>query len=63
MKILKTKEQRIILSTTNSGYGIGRKGIYCTEETPLSPVSLYGKTKIEAEKIILALLRCIVYHQ
>lgn len=50
---LASKEQRIITPTTNSGYGIGRKGVYCTEETPLNPISLYGKTKMEAEKILL----------
>lgn len=43
-------EQKIIVPITNSGYGIGEKGIYCTEETPMRPISLYGKTKVEAEK-------------
>lgn len=51
---LKSKEQRIIFPTTNSGYGIGQKDIYCTEETPLNPVSLYGELKVGAEKAILA---------
>lgn len=50
---LASKEQRIIIPTTNSGYGIGEDGIYCTEETPLNPISLYGKVKVEAEKIVL----------
>jgi nucleoside-diphosphate-sugar epimerase len=50
---LVSKEQKIIMPTTNSGYGIGQKGIYCTEESPLNPITLYGKTKMEAEKIIL----------
>jgi len=50
---LASKEQRIIMPTTNSGYGIGQKGVYCTEETPLNPISLYGKAKVEAEKILL----------
>jgi len=50
---LASKDQRIIMPTTNSGYGIGQKGIYCTEETPLNPISLYGKAKVEAEKIVL----------
>jgi len=50
---LASKHQRIIFPTTNSGYGIGRDGVYCTEETPLNPISLYGRTKVEAEKIIL----------
>ncbi|MHC4158304.1 MAG: NAD-dependent epimerase/dehydratase family protein, partial [Planctomycetota bacterium] len=48
-----SKQQRIIIPITNSGYGIGQKGIYCTEETPLKPISFYGKTKVEAEKIVL----------
>jgi nucleoside-diphosphate-sugar epimerase len=46
-------DQRIIYPTTNSGYGIGQKGVFCTEETPLNPISLYGVTKSEAEKAIL----------
>ncbi len=50
---LRNKDQPIIFPTTNSGYGIGQKGIYCTEETPLNPVSLYGQLKVEAEKLIL----------
>ncbi|WP_419782835.1 NAD-dependent epimerase/dehydratase family protein [Malaciobacter marinus] len=48
-----SKEQRILMPVTNSGYGIGQDGVYCTEETPLNPISTYGKTKVEAEKIIL----------
>ena len=50
---LRSKDQRIIFPTTNSGYGIGEKGVYCTEETPLRPISLYGKLKVEIEKLIL----------
>lgn len=50
---LASKEQGIIYPCTNSGYGIGQKGVFCTEATPLNPVSLYGKAKVEAEKILL----------
>lgn len=50
---LTSKEQRIIIPTTNSGYGIGQKGVFCTEKTPLKPITLYGKLKVEAEKIVL----------
>ena len=39
---LRSKNQVIIFPTTNSGYGIGQEGIYCTEETPLNPISLYA---------------------
>jgi nucleoside-diphosphate-sugar epimerase len=52
-KIL-SKEQRILMPVTNSGYGIGQDGVFCTEKTPLKPISTYGKTKVEAEEIILA---------
>lgn len=50
---LSSKEQRIIYPCTNSGYGIGQKGTYCTEETPLKPISIYGIAKVEAEKALL----------
>jgi len=50
---LRSNDQIIIYPTTNSGYGIGKKDNYCTEKSPLSPISLYGKTKVDAEKLIL----------
>lgn len=50
---LRNKRQRIIFPTTNSGYGIGAKDIYCDEHTPLAPISLYGRLKVEAEKAVL----------
>lgn len=50
---LRSKSQAVIFPTTNSGYGIGQEGLYCTEETPLNPISLYGQLKAETEKIIL----------
>ena len=48
-----SKKQKILYPTTNSGYGIGKKNKFCTEESKLNPISLYGKTKVEAEKEIL----------
>jgi nucleoside-diphosphate-sugar epimerase len=50
---LRRPDQKIIFPTTNSGYGIGQKGIFCTEETPLNPITLYGRLKVDIEKIIL----------
>ena len=47
------KNQGILMPVTNSGYGIGEKGKFCTEESPLRPISLYGRTKVEAERAIL----------
>lgn len=48
-----SRDQKIIFPTTNSGYGIGQEGIYCTEESPLRPISLYGKLKVELEDYLL----------
>lgn len=45
--------QKIIFPNTNSGYGIGQNDLNCTEETPLSPISIYGKTKCNAEELVL----------
>lgn len=50
---LSSKDQKIIFPVTNSGYGIGQKDIYCDENTPLNPISHYGKTKVDAEKVLL----------
>ncbi len=47
------KEQKIIYPTTNSGYGVGAKNKFCDENSPLNPISLYGTTKADAEKIVL----------
>ncbi|MEY4394707.1 MAG: NAD-dependent epimerase/dehydratase family protein [Gemmataceae bacterium] len=58
---LRSKSQRIILPNTNSGYGIGEKGSFCTEESPLSPISLYGRTKVEAERAVLDSGNCITF--
>jgi len=50
---LASSEQWIIYPTTNSGYGIGQKNKFCTEETPLNPISLYGESKMYAENAVL----------
>ena len=44
---------KIIIPTTNSGYGIGEHNKECTEETPLKPISLYGQTKVRAEGFVI----------
>ena len=49
-----SKSQRFISPTTNSGYGVGQPGVFCTEETPMNPVSLYGILKVELEQALLA---------
>lgn len=57
----KSTEQVIVYPNTNSGYGIGEQNIFCTEESPLRPVSLYGRLKVEAEKIILDKGNCVSF--
>jgi len=51
---LSSSDQRIIMPITNSGYGVGEEGKFCTEETPLRPITLYGKTKVAAEEAVLS---------
>ena len=60
LKII-NKRQKIIFPTTNSGYGIGQKGKYCDENSPLNPISFYGKTKADAEKIVLKFKNSICF--
>jgi len=45
----KSKEQLVIYPCTNSGYGTTNGNLHCTEESPLNPITLYGKTKVLAE--------------
>ncbi len=51
---LSSPDQKIIMPITNSGFGVGEEGKFCTEETPLRPITLYGKTKVAAEEAVLS---------
>jgi len=50
---IRSKSQQVLYPTTNSGYGVGEENVFCTEETPLRPISLYGRTKVQAEQALL----------
>lgn len=50
---LTSRNQMIISPTTNSGYGVGQDGVLCAETTPMHPVSLYGRLKVELEKHLI----------
>jgi nucleoside-diphosphate-sugar epimerase len=50
---LRSSQQLVIFPNTNSGYGVTSGERHCTEESPLEPISLYGKTKVEAERVLL----------
>ncbi|MBD1152989.1 NAD(P)-dependent oxidoreductase [Pelagibacterales bacterium SAG-MED24] len=47
-----TKKNKVIYLTTNSGYGVGEKNKYCDENSPLNPISLYGRTKCDGEDLV-----------
>jgi nucleoside-diphosphate-sugar epimerase len=51
---LRSPSQLVVFPTTNSGYGTRSGDLHCTEETPLEPISLYGRTKVQAEGEVLA---------
>lgn len=50
---LRSSQQKIVFPCTNSGYGIGESGKISTEESPIRAISLYGRTKVQAEQEIL----------
>lgn len=50
---VKSPSQLLIIPITNSGYGVGTDG-ECTEESPLNPVSLYGRLKVQAEEVVMS---------
>ncbi len=50
---LVSKDQCILMPTTNSAYGSGDKDNFCTEESPLNPISKYAIDKVEVEKLLM----------
>ena len=47
-----SKGKKILYPNTNSGYGIAEGQTECTEESPLTPISVYGQTKCDAENFL-----------
>ena len=56
-----SKDQMIVYPVTNSGYGIGEKNKYCDESSPLNPISHYGRTKVNGEKILLETRNAVTF--
>ena len=56
-----SKEQAFFVPVTNSGYGIGEPGKICTEESPLRPVSRYGRDKVDLERVLMERENTISY--
>lgn len=53
--------QAVIMPTTNSAYGTGDVNNFCTEESPLNPISLYAKDKVDVEKKLMEHPNAISY--
>lgn len=58
---LRSPRQLVIYPNTNSGYGAKTGNAFCTEETPLEPISLYGRDKVTAEQELLASPNAITF--
>lgn len=52
LKLL-SKDQIVLMPTTNSAYGTGDKDNYCNEESPLRPISQYAIEKVEIEQELM----------
>ncbi len=61
IKITKGKSKKILYPNTNSGYGLGEGETECNEESPLKPISVYGTTKVEAERYLKTNTDAIIF--
>jgi nucleoside-diphosphate-sugar epimerase len=61
VKFTNGKGKKILYPNTNSGYGLSTGQLECTEESPLTPISVYGQTKCEAENFLRASTDAIVF--
>ncbi len=50
---LLSPQQIVLMPTTNSAYGTGDENHFCTEESPLRPISLYAKEKAGIERELM----------
>lgn len=50
---LLSKDQIVLMPTTNSAYGTGDENNYCTEESPLRPISQYAIEKVGIEQELM----------
>ena len=48
-----SNDQIVLMPTTNSAYGTGDENNYCTEDSPLRPISQYAIEKVEIEKELM----------
>jgi nucleoside-diphosphate-sugar epimerase len=55
------QHKKILYPNTNSGYGIAEGQTECTEESPLTPISVYGQTKCDAENFLRSMTSAITF--
>ena len=61
VKFTNGKGKKILYPNTNSGYGIAEGQTECTEESPLTPISVYGQTKCDAENFLRTSTDAIIF--
>jgi nucleoside-diphosphate-sugar epimerase len=61
VKYCNGKGKKILYPNTNSGYGLGTGQVECDEESPLTPISVYGQTKCEAENFLKTSTDAIIF--
>jgi nucleoside-diphosphate-sugar epimerase len=61
VKFTNGKGKKILYPNTNSGYGLSSGQLECTEESPLTPISVYGQTKCEAENFLRTSTDAIIF--
>lgn len=60
LNLVRSKQQPVIYGSTGSTYGALADGV-CTEETPVNPLTVYGRTKAEAERMLLETGNVVAY--
>jgi len=53
MLTMMSADQRVLMPTTNSAYGTGDEHNFCTEESPLRPISIYAREKVVVEEQLM----------
>jgi nucleoside-diphosphate-sugar epimerase len=61
VKFTNRKGKKILYPNTNSGYGVGKDDLFCTEESPLTPISVYGQTKCDAENFLRTSTDAVIF--
>ncbi len=61
VKYTNKTNKKILYPNTNSGYGVGKDDLFCTEESPLTPISVYGQTKCDAENFLRTSTNAIIF--